>query len=75
MSRFMYLRMPVGVTLVRTDGAGGSVVAHKGDPMVTMSGTVLELLMRSYRRSEVHIEITGDEDAVAAFESTPILVV
>ncbi len=75
MCRVMYVRMPVGVTLVRTDGTGGSVVAHPGDPMVTVSGTALELLMRSYRRSEVRVEVTGDEDAVAAFESTPILVV
>ena len=75
MSRVMYLRMPVGVTLVRTDGTGGSVVAHTGDPMVTVSGTALELLMRSYGRSEVRVEVTGDEDAVAAFESAPILAV
>jgi uncharacterized protein (TIGR03085 family) len=75
MSRVMYLRMPVGVTLVRTDGAGGSLVAHKGDPMVTMSGTALELLVRSYGRSEVHVDVTGDEDAVAAFETAPILAV
>ena len=71
----MYLRMPVGVTLVRTDGAGGSVVAHPGEPMVTMSGTALELLMRSYGRSEVHVDVTGDDDAVAAFDSAPILAV
>lgn len=75
MSRVMYLRMPVGVTLVRTDGAGGSVVAHKGDPTVTMSGTALELLMRSYGRREVRVDITGDEGAVAAFETAPILAV
>jgi uncharacterized protein (TIGR03085 family) len=75
MSRLMYLRMPVGVTLVRTDGAGGSVVAHKGDPMVTMSGTALELLMRTYGRREVRVEMAGEADAVAAFESSPILAV
>jgi uncharacterized protein (TIGR03085 family) len=75
MCRVMYVRMPVGVTLVRTDGAGGSVVAHKGDPMVTMSGTALELLMRSYGRREVRVDVTGDQDAVAAFETAPILAV
>jgi uncharacterized protein (TIGR03085 family) len=75
MCRVMYVRMPVGVTLVRTDGAGGSVVAHKGDPMVTMSGTALELLIRSYGRREVRVHITGDPDAVAAFETAPILAV
>lgn len=75
MSRVMYLRMPVGVTLVRTDGRGGTIVAHKGEPMVTMTGTALELLMRSYGRSEARVEVTGEPEAVAAFESGPILAV
>lgn len=75
MSRVMYLRMPVGVTLVRTDGAGGRVVAHQGEPMVTMTGTALELLMRSYGRSVVRVEVTGEASAVDAFESAPILAV
>lgn len=74
-ARPMYLRMPVGVTLVRTDGAGGQVVAHGGDPMVTMSGTALELLMRSYGRRAVHVELAGDPQAVAAFDSGDILAV
>jgi hypothetical protein len=43
--------------------------------MVTMSGTALELLMRSYGRSEVRVDVTGDQDAVAAFETAPILAV
>jgi uncharacterized protein (TIGR03085 family) len=75
MSRVMYLRVPVGVTLVRTDGSGGSVVARTGDPMVTVTGTALELLMRTYSRREVRVAVTGDADAVAAFESARILAV
>lgn len=75
MSRVMYVRMPVGVTLVRTDGRGGTVVARTGEPMVTMTGTALELLMRSYGRSEVRVEVTGEPEAVAAFESGTILAV
>ncbi len=71
--RLMYRSMPVGVTLVRTDGEGGSVVAHEGSPMVTLSGTALELLMRSYGRSPVRVEVEGDPDAVAAFEDGTIL--
>ncbi len=71
----MFVRMPVGVTLVRTDGAGGSIVAHAGEPMVTMAGTALELLMRSYGRQVVQVEVSGEPDAVAAFESAPILAV
>lgn len=75
MSRVMYVRMPVGVTLVRTDGRGGTTVAHAGEPMVTMTGTALELLMRSYGRREVRVEVTGEPAAVTAFESGSILAV
>ena len=75
MCRVMYLRMPVGVTLQRTDGRGSSVVAHGGEPMVTMSGTALEMLMRTYGRRGALVEVTGDPDAIAAFEAAPILAV
>ena len=75
MCRLMYRRMPVGVTLARTDGSGGSVVAHRGEPMVTLTGTALELLMRSYGRRDVHVDVTGDPAAVEQFESSSILAV
>ena len=72
MARLMFRRVPVGVTLVRTDGTGGRVIAKSGTPMVTLTGTALELLLRSYGRRAVHLEVTGDPDAVAAFESARI---
>ena len=77
MARLMYRRLPVGVTLVRTDGddsssAGGKVVARNGSPMVTLTGTALELLLRSYGRRAVQLEVEGDPDAVAAFEDARI---
>ena len=74
LARLMYRRVPVGVTLVRTDGAGGEIVAHKGDPMVTLRGTAQELLLRSYGRRAVHLEVAGDPAAVAAFESATIAI-
>ena len=72
MARLMYRRVPVGITLVRTDGTGGRVVAKNGTPMVTLTGTALELLLRSYGRRAVHLEVDGDPEAVAAFESARI---
>lgn len=68
MARLMYRRVPVGVTLVRTDGRGGEVVARSGDPMVTIEGSAMELLMRSYGRRAVHVTVTGDPDAIEEFE-------
>ena len=76
--RLMYRRMPVGVTLVRTDGDGSpedTLVAKSGSPMVTMSGPTLELLMRSYGRRVVQVEMSGEPSAVARFEDGPILAV
>jgi len=72
MARLMYRRVPVGVTLVRTDGAGGTVVATAGSPMVTLTGPALELLLRSYGRRAVRLDVDGDPEAVAAFESARI---
>jgi uncharacterized protein (TIGR03085 family) len=72
MARLMYRRVPVGVTLVRTDGPGGQVVAKAGEPMVTLSGTALELLLRSYGRRAVQLEVDGDPAAIASFEGAPL---
>jgi uncharacterized protein (TIGR03085 family) len=74
-ARVMYVRMPVGVTLVRTDGDGGRIVARDREPMVIVSGTALELLMRSYGRHAVVLDVAGDPDAVSRFESATILAV
>jgi len=57
---------------VRTDGAGGTTVARSGEPMVTLTGTAQELLLRSYGRRAVLVETTGTPEAVAAFESAPL---
>jgi uncharacterized protein (TIGR03085 family) len=74
LARLMYRRVPVGVTLVRTDGAGGEIVARKGAPMVTLRGTAQELVLRSYGRRAVQLEVDGDPSAVAAFESATIAI-
>jgi uncharacterized protein (TIGR03085 family) len=68
MARLVYRRVPVGITLVRTDGRGGEVVARSGEQMVTIEGSAMELLMRSYGRRAVHVTVSGDPDAIEAFE-------
>jgi uncharacterized protein (TIGR03085 family) len=72
LGRLMYRRVPVGVTLVRTDGAGGQHVVRTGKPMVTVTGTAQELLLRSYGRSAVVVGVSGDPGAVASFESSSL---
>ena len=52
--------------------AGGQTVAKAGEPMVTLTGPALELLLRSYGRRAVVLDVDGDPEAVAALESARI---
>jgi uncharacterized protein (TIGR03085 family) len=72
LGRLMYRHVPVGVTLVRTDGAGGQHVVRTGTPMVTVTGTAPELLLRSYGRSAVVVGVSGAPGAVASFEGSSL---
>lgn len=47
-----------GLRLVRTDGAGGEDVISDHQPMRTVSGPAMELLMYVFGRREVHVDIT-----------------
>lgn len=71
-SRLLYRRAPVGVTLVRTDGPGAPITAKGGDPVVTLTGTAIDLLLSSFGRRAVAVDIVGTAEAVAALESTPL---
>lgn len=55
---------PTGVTLA-PEGRD-AIVAHDGDPMVTVSGPIGELVLFVYgRRDHAQVEFVGPEDAVA----------
>ena len=55
---------PTGVTLA-PEGRD-EIVAHDGDPMVTVSGPIGELVLFVYgRRDHTQVEFDGPEDAVA----------
>ena len=72
-SRLLFRKAQVGVVLERTDGSVTTrIVAHKGNPAVTLRGSVGELVLRSYGRSEVVIEVDGTAEAVAAFNNSPL---
>ena len=69
LAKLMYRRVPVGVTLRRTDGPGGQIVARRGEPMVALTGTASELLLRTYGRTAVDVDVTGPPEAVTALAS------
>ena len=56
-----------GLYLVRTDGAGADHKARSGESPVTLTGTAGELMLIAFGRSEVEVEVAGDDDAVDAF--------
>jgi hypothetical protein len=61
-------KSPVGVVLERT-GTGQRIVAKKGEPSVTLTGDPLELVLRLYGRRQCRVEVAGESEAVARFES------
>lgn len=69
MARLLFRRVPVGVILERTDGPGGLLVAKKGSPAVTLTGSAGELVLRAYGRRAVEVEVIGTPETIAAFEN------
>lgn len=63
-ARMLGRRCPVGLVLRRPDGQ--TVVAHKGSPVVTVTGEPSELAVFAFgRQRAATVETQGDEDAVA----------
>ncbi|MFJ9540677.1 TIGR03085 family metal-binding protein [Streptomyces sp. NPDC101225] len=63
-ARLMGRGAPTGLVLRRPDGQ--TAVAHRGTPVVTVTGEPSELLLFSYgRQNAAHVELEGDKDAVA----------
>lgn len=57
-------KAPVGLVLRRPDGQ--TAVAHKGTPVVTVTGEPGELLLfASGRQDAARVELEGDKEAVA----------
>jgi uncharacterized protein (TIGR03085 family) len=57
-------RCPVGLVLRRPNGQ--TVVAHKGSPVVTVTGEPSELTLFALgRQTAAKVDVEGDEDAVA----------
>jgi len=68
-ARLLMRSSPVGVALQRTDGAAEYALVKDAQPLVSLGGAALELVLRAYGRRECEVRIEGDEDAVRAFES------
>ncbi|MEU9051041.1 TIGR03085 family metal-binding protein [Streptomyces sp. NPDC048384] len=68
-ARLMGRTAPTGVVLRRPDGQ--TAVAHRGTPVVTVTGEPSELLLFSYgRQSAAKVELDGDADAITKLHAT-----
>ncbi|MET7682262.1 TIGR03085 family metal-binding protein [Streptomyces sp. NPDC005423] len=68
-ARLMGRGVPTGLVLRRPDGQ--TAVAHKGTPVVTVTGEPSELLMFACgRQSAAVVELAGDENAIAELHET-----
>ncbi|MFD4558624.1 TIGR03085 family metal-binding protein [Streptomyces sp. NPDC058469] len=67
MARLMGRSAPTGLVLRRPDGQ--TAVAHKGAPVVTVTGEPSELLLFAHgRQSVAKVELDGDENAIAKLQ-------
>lgn len=66
-ARRTFRHAKVGVRLIRTDASRGALVAHDAEPMVTVSGSALEILMLAYGRRIADVTVDGDATAVDQF--------
>ncbi|MET9831482.1 TIGR03085 family metal-binding protein [Streptomyces sp. NPDC006385] len=68
-ARLMGRGAPTGLVLRRPNGQ--TAVAHRGTPVVTVTGEPSELLLFSYgRQSAADVELDGDKDAIAKLHET-----
>ncbi|MFI8815187.1 MULTISPECIES: TIGR03085 family metal-binding protein [unclassified Streptomyces] len=71
MARLLGRRSPVGMVLRRPDGQ--TAVAHKGTPVVTVTGEPGELLLFAFGRQDAAtVELDGDKEAVTRLHTAQL---
>ncbi|MET8474638.1 TIGR03085 family metal-binding protein [Streptomyces sp. NPDC006422] len=72
MARVMGRKAPVGLVLRRPDGQ--TAVAHRGAPVVTVTGAPSELVMFAFGRQEsADVELDGEKSAIERLTETKAL--
>lgn len=62
-----------GVVLHRSDAPRSTLTAKKGEPVATITGEPLELLLYSFgRRDHARVDVSGDPAAIRALEKTSL---
>ncbi|GHE40108.1 TIGR03085 family protein [Streptomyces longispororuber] len=69
MARVVGRKAPVGLVLRRRDGQ--TAVAHRGTPVVTVTGEPSELLLFAFGRQDAaDVEVEGDKEAITRLHET-----
>ncbi|MFC9651659.1 MULTISPECIES: TIGR03085 family metal-binding protein [unclassified Streptomyces] len=69
--RMMGRKSPVGLVLRRPDGQ--TAVAHRGTPVVTVTGEPGELLLFTFgRQAAANVELDGDKDAIGRVQQASL---
>ena len=69
MGKLLMRGVKLGVEIQRTDLQAPVFVAKKGDPSVTLTGTPIDLVLRTYGRTVVDVQVTGVQSAVDTFNA------
>ncbi len=72
MSKLLLRSLSMGITVQRTDIASAPASIKTGSPVMTITGTPIDIMMLLHGRSAVDVQIEGDDDTVAAFKAAKL---
>jgi len=69
MGKLLMRGVKLGVEFKRTDVSAPTFAAKTGAPIVTLTGSPLDLIFRAYGRTVVNLEVTGEPSAIETFNA------
>ncbi len=72
MSKMLLHKLPMGITVQRTDIDAPTAAIKTGSPVLTLTGSPLDLMMLLHGRSVVDVHIDGEDSAIAAFKAVKL---
>ena len=72
MSRLLLRSLSMGITIERSDTDAAPAAIKTGSPVLSLTGTPLDLMLILHGRSVVDVRIDGDATAVAAFRAAKL---
>ncbi len=70
MSKLLLRKLPMGITVQRTDVAAPPAAIKTGSPVLLLTGSPLDLMLLVHGRSAVDVKFDGDDSAIATFRTS-----